>query len=333
MARRARVNLTDVARAAGVSVATASKALNDAPQVRASTRERVIRCAQALGFEPRNAASAAVAGVRPIGMVASDRMGVMAMPVLAGAERYFSSRGVPVFFANAYGDPELRNRYVASLVRYGARGLIIMGDNANPSEPSADCPVPVVYARRRSTNPDDFALLHDDRGVGALQVDHLTERGCERVGIVVGDLTRRSANERLRGARDRLRELGLSPAFVSVGDTWREEGGRRAVADAMAQGTAFDGLVCGNDELARGALDALRERGVTVPDTVQVIGVDNRETEVRNARPTLTSVDLRLVEMGSLAAQRLMELIGGAGHRGVERFGGTVVQRSSTHSV
>ena len=118
------------------------------------------------------------------------------------------------------------------------------------------------------------------------------------------------------------------PDEYYLSGVWTEEWGREAVAKLFAaRRQPPDGIFCGNDQIARGAIDALRERGIEVPQSVSVVGFDNWEIVASATRPPLTSVDMNLKELGREAGRCLIELIGGARLSGVRRLPCSLVIR------
>ena len=145
--RRA-VTLTDVARLAGVSVATASKALNGRSQVRAETRARVVEAAERLAFSPNALAQSLLAGrTGTVGLLTSDLEGRFSIPILLGAEDAFGADRTSVFLCDARGDAIREQHHVRALLSRRVDGLIVVGARADP-RPSLgrSLPVPVVYA-------------------------------------------------------------------------------------------------------------------------------------------------------------------------------------------
>lgn len=327
-----KVTLADVAARAGVAVSTASKALRDSPQVSGSTRIRVLKAASALSFplqsERRNIQ--ATAPRRSVGLVTSDLNGQFSMPILIGAENYFGVESIPVFLCNAGRDPSLEQRHIDNLLAYGVKGLLMVGWRTDPRPPLRNCPVPVVYANQASQETDDCSVITDNVKVGHLLVGHLLDGGCRHIVVIAGDPAFRSSVDRLKGGLAELEASHLEPAAVIRYGAWDEETGRRTMQDLLDRKVTFDGVACGNDEIARGCLDILHDRDVAVPDRVSVVGVDNRAVIVDNSRPTLTSVDLDLRQMGTRAASLLSDMLEGGSHHGIEKVGGTLVQRAST---
>jgi LacI family transcriptional regulator len=132
------------------------------------------------------------------------------------------------------------------------------------------------------------------------------------------------------GYRRALAEAGLAepPGFYRSG-VWSESWGREAAAELFSSRRPPDAIFCGNDQIARGVADALRERGVSVPDDVALVGFDNWEIIAAATRPPLSSVDMNLVELGREAGTRALNLIAGARPAGVDRIPCSLVVRES----
>ena len=325
--------LTDVARLAGVSVATASKALNGRSQVRAETRARVVEAAERLAFSPNALARGLLAGrTGTVGLLTSDLDGRFSIPILMGAEDAFGADRTSVFLCDARGDAIREQHHVSALLSRRVDGLIVVGARPDP-RPSLGrgLPVPVVYAYAPSQDPEDLSLVTDNVGGGRLAVEHLVARGRRRIAHITGDVTYGVTNDRVVGATAALEEagLGLAGGDVMFGE-WSEAWGRGATRLLLARAPDVDAIFAGSDQIARGVLDALHELGKHVPDDIAVIGYDNWEVLAANSRPPLTSVDINLETLGRVAAQRLFAAIDGKLEGGVEVLPSRLVVRAST---
>jgi LacI family transcriptional regulator len=328
-----RATLREVADLAGVSIGTASKALNDRQHVRASTRARVLEAAETLAFTPNEAARSLLAGqTGTVGLITGDLEGRFSLPILMGAEDAFGAGRVSVFLCDARGDT-IRERYhLDALLRRNVDGIIVVGYRTNPRSPLAGpLPVPVVYAYAPSDSPDDVSVVPDDTGAGVLATEHLLTTGRRRLVHITGDPDYTAATERAAGVDRALGAEGLSLVNGrSLFGNWSEAWGRTAVARLLAQGEDFDGIVAGSDQIARGALDALRAGGRDVPRDVGVIGVDNWEAMTTGSDPMLTSVDPNLERLGREAAELLFASMSGDVEPGTRLVKGRVVTRGST---
>jgi LacI family transcriptional regulator len=307
------VRIGDVARAAGVSVATVSKALNDRPDVGARTRERVRAIADELGFEPDARARLLSTGRSfSVGLLTTDVYGRFSLPLLLGAEDALGSDDLAVIFSDTRGDPRREARQLRILMARHVDGIIVNGRRIEQRPPLTGSPgVPVVYALTGSTDPGDCSVLADETGGTDLALAHLLQDGRRRIAHITGPRRHTSAIVRAEAARAHLRAHGLSVRGRVRFGAWSEAWGRQATADLLRSAPDIDAVFCGNDQIARGVLDILRELGRQVPGDVAVIGFDNWSVMTEDARPALTSVDLDLEGIGRVAAGHLITSVEG----------------------
>ncbi|MFL6100328.1 MAG: LacI family DNA-binding transcriptional regulator [Actinomycetales bacterium] len=306
------VTLTDVARLAGVSISTASKALNGRDEVAEATRARVLAAAERLSFSPNPLARGLLAGrTGTVGLLTSDLEGRFVIPILMGAEDAFGAGQVSVFLCDARGDTIREQHQLRALLSRRVDGLIVVGRQTDP-RPSLghDIPVPVVYAYAPSDDPEDLSLTPDNVGAGRLAVEHLLAGGRTKIVHVSGDPEYAAAQDRAVGARAALAAAGLD-LVAEVFSEWSESWGRDATALLLRQHPDVDAILCGSDQIARGALDTVRDLGRSVPDDIAVMGFDNWEVLTTNARPQLTSIDANLQQLGRTAAQRVFAALDG----------------------
>lgn len=330
---RTPVTLAQVAARASVSLSTASKALNGRDGVSLRTRQRVRQAADELGFAPSTIARSLATGrTNTVGLITHDLVGRFSIPLLMGVENAFGVNEVSVMLCDARGDV-IRERYhLSSMLERRVDGLVVVGARPDP-RPSIgkDLPVPVVYAYAPSLDPQDCSIVSDNRLAGRLAVEHLVAQGRRRIALIQGDSSYGAATARTAGAVDALHEAGLAPCGGGAlyGD-WSEMWGRSGARTALSQWPDVDALVCGNDQIARGALDTLRDLGASVPQDVAVVGHDNWHPIIDGCRPSLTTIDMRLEKIGRTAAQRLREAMAGQPHHGVEAIAGRLVVAGSS---
>ncbi len=309
-----RVTIYDVARIAEVSVATASKALNGTGRISEQTRDRIKRVAQQLGFRP-NALARSLTSKRSftVGLLTDDTYGRFTLPVMAGVSEGLIDHGVSVFLCAVEGNPDLTRIHLDALLDKQVDGIIATGKRLDKPLPVDlhNLPVPVVYAL--TAGPADAVTLVPDDRQGAIQaVQHLIARQRRRIVHVTGPETFEVARERARAYVDALRSAEPAPAEPCVlYGTWSERWGHEAVARLWSGPDHPDGIFCGNDQIARGVIDALRERGVRVPADVSIVGFDNWEIVAEQTRPPLTTIDMNLKELGRQAGLTLIRSITG----------------------
>lgn len=323
--------LKDVAQLAGVSTATASKAINNKADVHPETRRRVLEAAERISFTPNSLAQSILAGqTGTVGLITNDLEGRFSLPILMGAEDAFGAGQMSIFLCDARDDAIREQYHLKALLSRRVDGLIVVGSNTDPRPSLGDLPVPVVYAYAPSQDPDDCSIIPDNVSAGALAVQHLLSLGRRRIAHVSGDVSYTAAQDRALGAAQALAEAGLETRGPVRYGSWTEAWGRVAAAAVLDEDPEVDALLCASDQIARGALDTLRDLGRRVPEDVAVIGFDNWEVMTSGARPALTSIDMNFEMLGRRAAQRLVEAIDGRPARGVETMPVRVVTRGST---
>jgi len=333
-----RATIRDVAARAGVSIGTASKALNDNGRLKQETRDKVIAAAQALGFRP-NAMAQSLHRTKSmtVGILTTDSFGRFIFPILEALEEMLAAHGIAVFMCNATDDPVREQQHLDQLLGKRIDGLLVTARRMD-TRPAIAVParsMPVIYVFSQTDDPDALCLLPDDRGGATLAVQHLIEGGRRRIAHITGPAEFEAVALRHAGYLDAMAASGLAaPAAYYRNGAWSEAWGRAAVEQLFdGQNEPPDGLFCGNDQIARGATDALRERGLAVPQQVAVVGFDNWDVMTLAARPPLTSIDMNLRALGRAAGERLIAMIAGERLKGVERLPCSLVVRQSSDTT
>lgn len=319
-----------------MSPGTVSRALNGREGVNPETRRRVEGAAQRLGYQPNALARGLLSGRSyTVGLLTTDSFGRFSIPIMLGAEDALGAGEMSVLLCDGRDDPIRERHYLQTLLERRVDGIIVTGRRTDPRPPvGTDLGVPVVYVMTQSTSPEDLSITPDDLQGGSLAVGHLTGSGRRHVAHVTGPERFQAARLRAQGALARLGadDGSLVGGKVFYGE-WTEQWGRQAAVallDLVSRGAQLDAVFCGNDQIARGMLDILREADVVVPDDVAVIGFDNWEIIAAASRPPLTTVDMDLRELGRLAAEALLDAIAGNRARGVRTNPCRLVVRDST---
>ncbi|WP_235558158.1 LacI family DNA-binding transcriptional regulator [Sphaerimonospora mesophila] len=317
---------------AGVSIATASKALNGKDDVRAETRMRVLAAAEQLSFQPNALARGLLSGqTRTVGLLTSDSVGRFGIPVLLGAEDAFGAGEMAVMLCDARGDSIREQHHIRTLLSRRVDGLIVVGESTDPRPSiSRDLPIPVVYAYAPSDCSDDVSFVPDDVDGAGLATRHLLAMGRRRIAHITGPLDYKAARDRAEGLRAALADAGLAQVGETLSGAWSQRWGRHAAEMLLMAEPEIDAVVCGSDQIAAGFIEAARERGRRVPDDVAVVGYDNWEVLSTETRPALTTVDMNLETLGRTAAQHLFAAIDGRATPGVHRMPCRLVIRDST---
>jgi LacI family transcriptional regulator len=323
------VKLADVAALARVSVATASKALNDRSGVSEATRDRVRKAAASLSYE------ASVPG-RPrqgsfmVGVIVAMLDSHWVTPIVEGLEEVLPTDMADIFIcppANATSGVRIR---MESLVARGADGVVVVADSTNRVPSLADAPVPVVYTYGPSSGADDASFVPDNVQAGRVVGEHLLARGCRRIAFINGDSGFDAARDRAAGLAQALGDMPLVSGEPLYGD-WSEGWGRRGMRALLESGAEVDAVVVGADRVARGVMDILRGSGKQIGQDVAVAGFDNWDELAMNAWPPLTTVDMNLMDIGRQAGLELKRRMQGQpGEPGIRVLPVRLVPREST---
>jgi LacI family transcriptional regulator len=322
----AEATIRDVARRAQLSVATVSRALNGFENVSEQARERIAAAVNDLGYVPHaGARSLSLARNNAIGVVLPDLHGEFFSEIVRGMDREASRRGYLLLLSNLHSGSEQAANALRAM-RGRVDGLIVMAPHLGTAELSAALPkgLSSVLINTRD-GPDHHPALHLDNAAGVRSVvDHLASLGCKRLIHIAGPAENIDAQERAQAFRDAVTAHRLHGEVVA--GNFEMESGEAAIAKLLARACEFDAVFAANDNMAIGAIDALRRGGRDVPGDVAVVGFD----DIPLARHLgISTVRVRIAELGERAVARLLDgLKGDAG--GDELHAPELVIRSST---
>jgi LacI family transcriptional regulator len=311
--RLAKVTMADIARLAGVSMATASRALSDHPKVAEPTRARVQAAATDLGYVP-NAMARSLRTQRSytLGLV-SDQIATTpyAGRVILGAQEAAAARGWLLLLLSSGGDPELERREIQTLLQRQVDGLLYAAMyHQLVTPPPALAQVPSVLLDARSDDPSLPSVVPDEVGGAREAVTELVRVGHRRIGFVTNVDDIPATRGRLQGYREALREAGIgydSTLVVAGGSS--APGGYPVARSLLDRADRPTALFCFNDRMAMGAYQAAATLGLRIPEDVSVIGFDNQETLADGLRPGLTTMALPHYEMGVWAVEAVLAQI------------------------
>lgn len=325
--------IRDVAHAAGVTIGTASKALNGRGQLRLETRERVRLAAERLGFRPNDLVHSLLRGrTFTVGLLTTDSYGRFSIPLLEGIEDALGAARISVFLCNARDDPSREQQHIDSLLSKKVDGIIVTGRRIDPRQPIdvGAAHLPILYAFTQVDDPGALCVLPDDAQGARLAAEHLLRLGRRRIAHITGPENFEAVLLRAQGLRAAMAAHGVDlPEHRLLTGPWDENWAYDAANLLLDRDPHVDAIFCGSDLLARGTADALRERGVRVPDDVAIVGFDNWDIIAAKTRPRLTTVDMNLHELGRLAGARLLEMIDGKKEEGTQRTPCRLVVRDS----
>lgn len=334
MKKRRPATLIEVAERAGVSLTTASKAINGKTRVSEETRARVMAAARELSFTPNPIARGLTTGrTSTVGFIIADSMSHrFAVPVMLGAEAALGEIDLSMITCDARGDQTRSLELARMLAARKVDGVLIVGDNnADTASVTRHVDVPVVYVYGESDDASDVVHMPDDHNGIGLVADHLVGTGRRRIVHLTGPEHATAVAHRVDGLSARLREHDVRLATGVRYGHWSQRWARAAMTALLEELPDIDAVLCGSDQIASGVLVALDEMGRRVPDDIAVTGYDNWGVFALETEPQLTTIDMNLEALGAAAAKDLFTIIDGARRRGgVRRHACELVIRGSS---
>jgi LacI family transcriptional regulator len=304
------VTIKDVAREAGVSVATVSRVWNGSAVVSDATRSRVEAVTSRLGYVPNSAARSLITSrTSTIGVLLPDLHGEFFSELIRGIDQSVRRSGFHLLLSSSHSDGAEVDVALRSM-RGRVDGLIVMSTHAEARAAMRQLPpaFPVVALNAIVDGATTVLTIQNYEGARAM-VRHLIALGHGPIAMIGGPIDNDDAAERRRGFRDALRESGRSHDLaMEVSGVFDEASGYRATTELLRRPTRPRAIFAANDAMAIGAISALHEHGLDVPGDVAVAGFDDIPM-ARYMSPSLSTVHVNIPALGERAAQRLLEAI------------------------
>ena len=319
--------IRDVARRAQVSVATVSRALNRLENVSEQTRNRVAEAVRELGYIPHaGARSLSLARTNAIGVVLPDLHGEFFSEIVRGMDREASRRGYLLLLSNLHGRKQQAANALLAM-RGRVDGMLVMAPQLSEAELSEALParLPALLINTRTEEGGRPSIHLDNRAGARAVVEHLVSIGRKRLIHIAGPDGNIDAQERADAFRRAC--AANKVGYEVVAGDFSEDSGTAASESLIARAAEFDAVFAATDNLAIAALHALRSAGIRVPEQVAVAGFD----DIPLARHLgISTVRVRIAELGERALGRLIDLIAGAHPGGDELHAPELVVRSTT---
>lgn len=303
------VTIKQVSERAGVSSATVSRVINNTDTVKEKTRELVLKAMQELGYRHNVlAASLASNKTNTIGYVVPELHGSFFGAMMGGSEHVLRQANKHMFVATGHSDEKKEKQEIEALLSRRCDALILhveaVSDEYLISLVEQDVPL-VIVNRYIESIRDNCISLNNLQG-GYLATKHLTDIGHKNIAYISGALFKADGIKRLNGHRQALEEADIpyDSAWMYEGD-FQAKSGEQGIFDLHQRGIPFTAVACANDEMASGAINALRELGKRVPHDVSVIGFDNIDF-ASYLTPGLTTIDYPVKEIGTMAAHWIL---------------------------
>jgi DNA-binding LacI/PurR family transcriptional regulator len=304
--------LKELARMAGVHTSTVSRVINDpAFPIAPETRARVMALVQAMEYRPHSLARGLkLKRLHLLAMLVPDLTNPAFAAIAQGVEEGSASQGFSLILTNTGQSKEKELAQLKILSGGRTDGVILAGSVFG--DPNVEWvrqqEIPYVLVNRYSSDRDVFVGVDDIVGSG-MATQHLIALGHSRIAHLAGTLNASSAVDRRQGYRVELERAGIqaSPA-LEIETDWLDSGGRRAMSMLLELRDPPTGVVCVSDRVAVGALEAIAERGLRVPDDISVVGF-NDIPAASYVHPKLTTIRVPFPQIGKIAAELLIRQI------------------------
>jgi LacI family transcriptional regulator len=306
------VTIVDVAHEAGVSYATVSRVLNNGSHVKPDKRERVLRTMARLGYTP-NQQARSLAGGRSqiIGLVVRDLGTGYIGEIVRGIDDELAAAQYDMMLYTTHRRKTKESVYVNSLARGTTDGLLlVLPQNIETYlQTLRQRRFPFVLIDHQGTGESESAVGATNRQGGYDATRYLIGLGHRRIGFITGAMDLGCSRDRLAGYKAALAECGLpiDPALIQEGD-FQQPAGFACAQTLLAVPDRPTAIFASNDVMAFGVMEAVRDRGLRIPDDVSIIGFDDIP-QAATVNPPLTTVRQPLAEMGARATQMLLALI------------------------
>ena len=327
--------ITDVCKLAGVSKATVSRVLNGTGQVKESTRKVVYAAMETLQYRPNSLAQALASNKsNSIGLILSTFDGNYFGSLLKEAANVAYNAGMQLIVTDGRNDTRLELEAIDSLVDRRCDVIVLYSRTLSHQDfidLQKRISVPIVVINRHLGDSDCHAVCFDQEFATQLAMQHLLQKQHRHIACISLSLKSQTGQLRLQAYQQVLAEVGIveNSALIVEGDS-KLQSGYQCCKALIATKLPFSALFACNDDMAIGAIKALQEAGIKVPEQCAVIGIDN-EPLGEFIHPSLSSVELPIAEITRTAMQMALALARGEEvPTGTQKFKGKLIQRAST---
>jgi len=303
--------IKDVARLAGVSVATVSRVLNNSPKASEGSRTSVLAAMEQLQYHPNaNARALAQQTTETVGLVVSDVSDPFFGAMVKAVEQVAYATDNFLLIGNGYHDLEKERKAIEQLVRHRCAALVVHAKKMSDQELAGWMrQIPgMVLITRTLPGFEDRCVALDDRYGAWLATRHLIEQGHQRIAFICSNHQISDATDRLQGYLDALQEhnIAVDDKLIVYADP-DGSGGEKAMTELLGRRVRFSAIACYNDPMAAGALSVLGDNSIEIPGQKSLIGFDDVPL-ARYLRPRLTTIRYPVMAMAAQAAELALAL-------------------------
>lgn len=309
-----KITIKEIAKEAGVSIATVSMILNNKDHsITNATRMRVLEIVKKHNYIPNAMAGSLVTQkTHLVGLILPDITNPFFPGIARGAEDKANESGYSIIFCNSDDKLEVEEKYIETLTKKMADGIIIAhsSNSEKMSEILERCKVPIILIDRDFYSENIRGKVLVDNLEGAHKgVSHLINKGYKKIAFLSGSLKTKTAKDRLDGYKLALKESNIKydENLVKFGE-YKIEWGRNGVKELLNENKLIDAIFCGNDLIAIGAMKELKEKGYIIPNDIGVMGFDDIYL-AGLVEPSLTTIRQPNYNMGYKAMELLLDNI------------------------
>ncbi|NQT97026.1 MAG: LacI family DNA-binding transcriptional regulator [Candidatus Marinimicrobia bacterium] len=304
--------IKDVAKSAGVSIATVSRVLNGSANVKQATRDAIQRTIQELNYMP----NALARGLqkkqsKTIGVLFPDATSYYFAEIIRGINTCIQQAGYRIVVSSAHDAADEANVFLSLWKSQQVSGMIVMMPSTHNATifNSTQRSIPLILLNTAITDGADITITIDNYQGAKEITKHLIEHGHQAIGFIHGAPNNHDSEERYRGYQDALNEGNLTrSSHLEFHGNFTENSGYRAVISLLNQSEKPTAIFAANDAMAIGAVEAARQLSLQVPQDIAIVGFDDIST-ARYINPPLTTMNVPVLEIGEMAGNHLIRLL------------------------
>ncbi|QCX34024.1 LacI family transcriptional regulator [Caloramator sp. E03] len=305
------ISIKEIAKLCNVSTATVSKVLNNKGRFSEETRQKVLEVVKKYNYQTNMVAkSLRTNKSQIIGVIVPDIINEFFACIIKSIESYFFPHGYSVFICNTDEDVDKEKEYLRQFEAKGVDGIIYISGKSGNITNTIKRDIPIVCIDRKPSGKSDIVTIESDNRMGGyLATEELIRKGCRNIAVLKDYRDLSTTKHRFKGYQDALLRYNINFNAKLIKNIKVDfNSARIAVLELIDSGINFDGIFAFTDWLALGALTALKERKIKVPDQIKIVGFDNISTS-QYSYPSITTINQDKEMIGQTAANILLNLI------------------------
>lgn len=304
-----RASIIDVAKQAGVSIATVSRVLNGSEKVRPETKAKILSVIQEMKYAPNPAARGLIMKkTEAIGLLLPDLHGEFFSEIIRGADEAIQQQGYHLIVSSSHNDPK-EIEAALRFMRGRVDAIVLMSPQVNAEILLENLPktLPIVLLNCRTDNTHYDTIVIDGFGGAREMTNYLLDLGHRRIAVITGGEKNLESEERLRGYRTAMTDRHFTPnRSLEFRGNFTEISGYEAAREILMLKHHPTAIFAFNDSMAIGAIKAIREEGLRIPSDISICGFDDIPV-AKYISPSLTSVHVPISELGAMAINRVFD--------------------------